>query len=249
MRLTLIGTGAAGGVPLYGCQCQLCKLAHQSPELRRAPASALIEQDGFTILIDAGLMNLAERFPAGTVDTILLTHFHPDHVQGLFHIRWGTDVTIPVVAPYDSNGCADLLVHPGILRFTHINSFETCTVGPFTITTIPLTHSRPTLGYLIKSDRATVAYLCDTGPLTEETISILKLATPDCVVIDSTELPNQPAKNHNSLTTALSDISAIETKQAVLTHIGHDFSASLLKSTPTLPSHVVIGFDEWTTNW
>ncbi len=48
---------------------------------------------------------------------MLLTHYHPDHVQGLFHLRWGCGESIPVYGPKDPQGCADLYRHPGVLDF------------------------------------------------------------------------------------------------------------------------------------
>lgn len=117
MRITFLGTGAAGGVPLYGCRCEACTLAMENPALRRAPCSALIETGDTRILIDGGLMDLHTRFAPGELDAILLTHFHPDHVQGLFHLRWGRGPRIPVLIPPDPDGCADLFRHPGILDF------------------------------------------------------------------------------------------------------------------------------------
>lgn len=46
MNLTLLGTGAAGGMPLYGCECRRCTLARGSTRYRREPCSALLEWQG-----------------------------------------------------------------------------------------------------------------------------------------------------------------------------------------------------------
>ncbi len=88
MQLTFLGTGDAAGMPLYGCNCHVCELARLDISKCRRPASALLEIDGKRYLIDAGNMDIAEQFPSGSLDGIFLTHFHTDHVQGLFHLRW-----------------------------------------------------------------------------------------------------------------------------------------------------------------
>jgi phosphoribosyl 1,2-cyclic phosphate phosphodiesterase len=41
-----------------------------------------------------------------TVWLKLLTHYHLDHVQGLFPLRWGVGAPIPVYGPPDDAGCA-----------------------------------------------------------------------------------------------------------------------------------------------
>lgn len=77
MRLTFLGTGAAGGVPLYGCDCRACARARCDPQYIRRPCSALIESGDTRILIDEGLTDLHERFPSGMLSAIVLTHSGP----------------------------------------------------------------------------------------------------------------------------------------------------------------------------
>ena len=79
MRMTLLGTGDASGVPVYGCECDVCGKARTS-NIRRLPSSALIETQRERILIDAGLTDLTSRFPPGALTRIAITHFYPDHV-------------------------------------------------------------------------------------------------------------------------------------------------------------------------
>jgi phosphoribosyl 1,2-cyclic phosphate phosphodiesterase len=43
--------------------------------------------DGGITLVDAALPELGEAFRFEQVQRILLTHFHMDHVQGLFPLR------------------------------------------------------------------------------------------------------------------------------------------------------------------
>jgi len=82
VRVTFLGTGAAGGVPLFGCSCRACGRARLHKLRVRLPCSALVETADSRILLDAGLTDLHERFAPGDLDAIVLTHFHPDHVQG-----------------------------------------------------------------------------------------------------------------------------------------------------------------------
>ena len=128
MSLTIRLTGTAGAqqVPVFGCDCAACRRARADENHRRRPCSAVVRFNHAVTLLDAGLADLAERHPAGSFQQILLTHYHMDHVQGLFPLRWGVGDPIAVYGPPDEVGCDDLLKHPGILDFSH-------TVTPFTV--------------------------------------------------------------------------------------------------------------------
>ena len=80
MKLTLLGTGNAGMLPVYGCTCQACNRAQHTSSYRRKKTSAVIEHQGKQLLLDANADDLLSRFPAGSIDRILLTHYHMDHV-------------------------------------------------------------------------------------------------------------------------------------------------------------------------
>jgi phosphoribosyl 1,2-cyclic phosphate phosphodiesterase len=195
-------------------------------------------------VIDAGLTDFAERFPAGAFDALLLTHFHPDHVQGLFPLRWGIGQPIPVYAPYDPQGCADLHRHPGLLEFRVTRAFEPFVIGAITITPLPLRHSKPTFGYGLEHNRHRVAYLTDTVGLPPETEAFLRAWRADAVVLDCSHPPRtDEPRNHNDVSRALACIDAIRPERAWLTHIGHELDAWLATGRATLPSQVAIALD------
>lgn len=244
MRLTFLGTGAAGGVPLYGCDCPACERARGDGRYVRRPCSALLESGETRILIDAGLMDLHERFPPGSLSAIVLTHYHPDHVQGLFHLRWGVGDAIPVMGPPDSAGCADLYRNPGLLRFQSLRKFEPLTIGPCKLTPLPLNHSKPTLGYGIESaDGARLAYLTDTCGLPPPTAAFLRAWDGFDLVLDCAHPPTREPANHNDWTAALAIIAAVEPRQTWLTHIGHEHDAWRLAEVSELPSAVTYARD------
>lgn len=245
MRVTWIGTGAAGGIPLYGCHCAACELALIHPTSRRQPCSALIEAGNTKILLDAGLTDLTERFPPSSLSAILLTHFHPDHVQGLFHLRWGVGKKIVVYAPSDSEGCADLYKHPGLLEFRHLAKFKSFHIDGLTITPLPLIHSKPTFGYALEdASGARIAYLTDTAGLPPKTETFLRDWQASVLVLDCMHPPLPvPSTNHNDLTRALTTIEAVAPGETWLTHIGHEFDAWLIDNEKSLPPSVSIARD------
>ncbi|MCG6968491.1 MAG: phosphonate metabolism protein PhnP [Gammaproteobacteria bacterium] len=246
MRLTLLGTGNAAGMPLYGCHCECCARARENPVYRRRPASALVETDNKRYLIDAGLMDITERFPAGTLDGIFLTHFHPDHVQGLFHLRWGIGDKIPVYCPLDSNGCADLYKHSGILDFQVQRKFKVIELGNVTVTPLPLIHPKPTLGYLFENQSQKMAYLVDTKELPPRVEAILGEKPLDAVVIDTSFPPHIQSKNHNNLNDTLSLHYRIGAGKTIMTHISHDLDLWLHTNAAALPTNLIPGCDGYT---
>src|SRR5471032_3047795 len=245
MRLTLLGTGDARQVPVYGCECPACAAAHQAQRLRRLPCSALLECDDQRWLIDSGLTDLTECFPPRSLSGILQTHYHADHAQGLLHLRCGQGFVIAVHGPVDPEGLSDLYKHPGILDFSQpFAAFESRQLGALSVTALPLQHSKPTLGYLFEGQGRRIAYLTDTVGLPEATSTWLQREPLDVLVLDCS-MPPQPQapRNHNDLTLALRSIEQTGAQLGVLTHVGHTLDAWLLEHRRELTRHVTVALD------
>jgi phosphoribosyl 1,2-cyclic phosphate phosphodiesterase len=170
-------------------------------------------------------------------DAILLTHFHVDHVQGLFPLRWGKGERIPLHVPDDPGGCADLLVHPGLLDVQTVRPFEPIVVGCFTVTPVPLTHSKPTVGYCLTDGETRVAYLVDTRGLPDETIDFLESWRPEEVALDcSYPAGASPGRGHNDVGDVRELLALTSTPARYwLTHVGHELDCAILGGTAHLP--------------
>ena len=243
MKLELLGTGDAAGMPLYGCHCKYCIMAKANIYFRRKPASALLTVNKKRYLIDAGLMNLADNFPQGSLDGIFLTHFHPDHVQGLFHLRWGIANKIPVFCPPDKNGCADLFKHPGMLDFQVQRKYQEFKLGGLKVTPLPLIHSKPTFGYVFNYNNQKVAYLVDSKKLPSMTEHYLRKHKMDRLIIDTSYAPGILNKNHNNLDDTLLLHKKLGASKTIMTHIGHDLDVWLKDNSDTLPENLIAGYD------
>lgn len=245
MNFRFLGTGNAGGVPLYGCECPACSRARLEKEYERHACSALIETERVRILLDAGLPSLSERFPAGSIDAVLLTHYHMDHVQGLFRVRWGCGNRLAVIGPEDLAGCGDLFKHPGILDFdTKAQPFQGFRLGDLRIVPLPLAHSRPTLGYHFEQDGQRIAYLTDTCGLPAETEAWLIEHRPELLMLDCSYPPrSETPRNHNDLHMVRRICDTLKPQHCYLTHIDHSFDTWLIGGAETLPNNMDIAHD------
>lgn len=246
LKFTFLGTADSAQVPVYNCDCQACERAKQDSFYRRLPASALVETEQGAWLIDSGLSDLAQRFEPGFLKGIFQTHYHADHAQGLLHLRWGVNMSLPVYGPDDEVGFADLYKNPGILDFSQpFTAFETRQLPGLCVTALPLIHSKLTYGYVFISDLGKrLAYLTDTVGLGRQVIEHLAMLDLDAMIIDCTYPPlNQPNRNHNDLNIVLKLQEAIQAKKVFLTHINHEFDCWLMEHDQSLPSHFYIARD------
>lgn len=244
MQWQFLGTGSVKGVPVFRCSCIACTQAQQHDHLHRLPASGVLSIGDKYIYVDAGRHDLAQLWTDQPPSVQLLTHFHMDHVQGLFPLRWGEGSKISVLAPNDEQGCDDLLNHPGLLDFSaKLMPFAAFSLHGMTITPIPLVHSKLTLGYVFDYQDKRLAYLCDSGALRRDVQTFLADTPPDVMILDC-DLPPmpEPPRNHNDLTAALTIFEAIRPKQLLLTHISHSLDAYWLHN-PDLPTGIKVAYD------
>ncbi|MGY8869381.1 MAG: phosphonate metabolism protein PhnP [Pseudomonadales bacterium] len=255
IEVEFIGTGNAGQVPVWGCQCRACLRAITNPVYRRGPCSLAIRTPLGVTLIDAGRTDLAERYAFDDIHRIILTHFHMDHVQGLFHLRWSErSRKIPVFRPNDPLGADDLYKHPGVLEFQEpFIPFNTVYWPDFSLTALPLNHSKITLGYLLQKDSFRLAYLTDTIGLPESTEKFLlsigsgQLDSIDYLIVDCSEPPHKKLpKNHNDFNEILHIYKKIRPNKMILTHISHRLDCWLLENASVIPNNMSVASDGMT---
>ena len=87
MRVRILGCGTSTGVPKIGNEWGQCDPAE--PRNRRLRSSILVESDGARVLVDCG-PDLREQLLAaevGSLDALIVTHDHGDHVHGIDELR------------------------------------------------------------------------------------------------------------------------------------------------------------------
>ena len=91
-KFTFLGTGTSSGVPVIGCDCEVCTSTDpRDSRLRTSACLEWIDPDGKPrcVLIDTSpdLRQQALKHQIRRVDAILFTHNHVDHTFGLDEVR------------------------------------------------------------------------------------------------------------------------------------------------------------------
>ena len=218
MIVYFIGTGGSEGIPAHLCTCSTCSEARKFGFAQRRPSTlAIITERGKAVLFDVGTD--IRDFLNVPLEAIFLTHWHHDHIYGLYKLRWMAMET-PLYAP---EGHADALIlnEPKNLQPRTIRPFERVELDTLKITSLKLNHQVETLGYLIEEDGKSVAILYDTKGLPEETWEFLKAKAPlRLAVVDATYPPGFNDPYHNNVDEA-AEIGIKLAERTALSHISH----------------------------
>ena len=87
MKVTVLGSATSQGIPVIACKCDVCMSTN--PKDKRLRASILIQKDGKNIVIDSGpdFRQQMLNNNVSSLDCILFTHEHKDHIAGLDDVR------------------------------------------------------------------------------------------------------------------------------------------------------------------
>ena len=247
LKITILGTGTSLGVPIIGCNCTVC--TSSNPKDNRLRASALIECDGQRFVIDAGpdFRQQMLRNSVSSIDAILLTHEHKDHVSGLDDIRAFNFLNKKPVDIYSEKRVQEsirkdfayvfsAIQYPGIPQM-NLHSIGT---DPFAINDIGIIPIRamhyklPILGFRIGD----FTYISDANYIAPEETD--KIRGTRIMVINA--LRWEPHMSHFCIPETIRFIEEIKPEKAYLTHLSHQagLHEELLKK---LPEGIEPGFD------
>lgn len=253
MKLTFLGTGTSQGVPVIGCQCEVCTSHDQRDN--RLRTSAMVETQGVRIVIDAGPDFRYQMLRTGVrqIDAILLTHEHKDHIGGLDDVRAFNFVDYPTIRKvalyatrrtlecvrkdFDYAFAADKYRGTPEIELTEIDPTKPfCVKG---VEIIPISgHHSPRFeitGYRIGS----LAYLTDFKTIDD--MQIAKIAGVDVLVINALRYAKHDS--HFNVEEALELIRRVKPREAYLTHMSHEIGLHA-QSDPTLPTGVHLAYDQ-----
>lgn len=87
LQIRVLGSGTSMGVPVVGCHCPVC--LSSDPHNKRLRSSVVVRAAGSTVLVDCSIDFRQQmlRDPVQRIDSILITHTHSDHINGLDDLR------------------------------------------------------------------------------------------------------------------------------------------------------------------
>lgn len=256
-ELTFLGTGTSLGVPMIGCTCAVCRST--DPRDQRDRASVFVRTPECCWVVDTGpdFRRQCLRHGIMTVDAVLITHPHSDHIMGFDDLRpftFGEHASIPV---YASPETMDGLRHTFHFAFDRQNRYigylkpEPHEItGPFslggtTITPLPVEHGRIiTTGFRFdRPGMPPVAYLPDCKAIPEDTLPLLM----DCgiLIIDALRYREHPT--HLSVAESIAVARQVRARQTWFTHLSHDLSHATL--TDQLPDGIAVAHDGLVLAW
>ena len=236
MKITILGCGSSGGVPVIGNKWGACDPAN--PRNRRLRVSALVEEGDTTLLIDTSPDLRQQLLSCNLQDltAVLMTHAHADHCHGIDELRsvnWLTKKPIDLYADpqtlqsletrfsYVFHGpVAGVFYKPSLRPHVFSAPFS---LGSIHIIPIEQDHGHGTsYGFRLND----FAYSTDVKSLSEEAFAVLKgikVWVVDC-------MREEPHKTHSHFAQTLEWIARVKSERAYLTHMSTSIDYETLRA-------------------
>jgi phosphoribosyl 1,2-cyclic phosphate phosphodiesterase len=247
MKVTFLGTGTSQGVPVIACHCPVCRSVDLKD--KRLRTSIMITSETTQVVIDSGpdFRQQMLHHDVQTLDGIVYTHEHKDHVAGMDDVRAFNFTTgkpmnvfctvqVEVALKREFAYVFENSHYPGVPKIDihHIDN-AAFTIGDITMQPLPVMHLKmPVLGFRIDD----FSYVTDANFIHEATKD--KIRGSKILVINALRHETHPS--HFTLKEALHLIDELKIPEVYLTHISHQLGKHEDVSS-TLPAHVQIAYD------
>ena len=197
MKIHILGTSAAEGIPAYACDCATCRAARTlgGPNIR-SRSGLVIDNE---LKVDFGPDTL-RHIHAGGLDAmwwkwVVFTHAHDDHC-----LPSELNYLLPPFAPeavaqrlqfYGSQAVLDRIrccKRPDSFLLRRLSPGEPMRLGRYVVTPIVASHGtdRQCYNLIIGRETGSLLYACDTGWYPDSTWDLLRDARLDVVIMECT---------------------------------------------------------------
>ena len=228
MKVRILGCGTSTGVPKIGNEWGRCDPAE--PRNRRLRSSILVESEGKRALVDCGPDLRAQLLDAdiGTLDALIVTHEHGDHIHGIDDLR---PIAAAIEGPLPVYGRADTLeALAGRFAYAFRQSDfyrpiceareigENLGIGGMTIGFVDQPHGgMTTLGMRFDEGSKSIGYAIDFNDFTDEMATLYEGV--DVLIADC--LTRTPHPTHAHLDGVLGWARDCRVGRLYLTHMGN----------------------------
>jgi phosphoribosyl 1,2-cyclic phosphate phosphodiesterase len=247
LTITFLGTGTSSGVPMIGCDCEVCRSTDKKDN--RLRSSILVRSAQTTIIVDTGpdFRYQMLRQKVRKLDAVIFTHPHKDHLAGLDDIRAYNFFSRKPIDIY-----ADSLTEEAVRRdfyyaFTDTKypgipelNMNTISMEPFTVGDIPVIpilvwHMKmPVMGFRFGK----FTYITDANRIDEPERE--KIRGSEVMVLNA--LRKQKHISHFTLEEAIEQVRELKVPTAYFTHISHQLGLHQVIESE-LPEDMHLAFD------
>ncbi len=247
MVITFLGTGTSQGVPMIGCECDVCTSA--DPKDQRLRSSILIKSSNTTVVVDSGpdFRQQMLKHQVKKLDAVLFTHEHKDHISGLDDVRAYNYLSGKEMEVYATERVQAALQreffyifsgikYPGIPKL-NLNTIENKSfkIGDIPFLPIEVKHlNLPVFGFRITD----FTYITDANSISPEEKE--KIKGSRYLVLNALRREKHPS--HFTLEEALELIEDLKPEKAWLTHLSHQMGRHSIVNSQ-LPKGVECAFD------
>lgn len=228
MKVRILGCGTSTGVPRIGNEWGLCDPAE--PRNRRLRSSILVESEGKRVLVDCGPDLRAQLLEAdvSTLDALIATHEHGDHVHGIDDLRPVAAAIEGPVPVYGRAETLDALQQRFAYAFVRSEFYrpivearalgQELAIGGMTMRFVDQPHGKMTsLGLRFDEGAHSIAYAVDFNDFTEEMAALYQGV--DVLIADC--LTRTPHPTHAHLDAVLGWARDCRVGRLYLTHMGN----------------------------
>ena len=234
---------------MIGCNCAVCRSS--DPRDKRLRSSIYVETPECSWVVDTGtdFRTQALRENIRTVDAVIFTHSHTDHIMGFDDLRRFSHArgSMPVYASAETMRDLERVFEfafkgrytiPGYLKpEPHVidGPFQ---LGSTVITPVPVPHGDSIVNaYLFSRDgKKLVAYLSDCSGVPNAIVDLI--ARVKILIIDA--LRDKPHPTHLSVGQALEVAARVQPGATYFTHIAHELAQA---AESRLPAGAHIAYD------